>query len=174
MLVCCIFVLCQKLFNKSGGVSLFGYSAYIVASGSMQPEIEVGDVIVITKSDEEEIEVGDVVTFIDANGNVVTHRITQIMINDGVRNYVTKGDYNGSEDVGLITYKDIRGKFSFKISQAGRVLTTIFTPVGMIMLLLFAVLVYVNSSRLNDRRAARHEVRKRYTENNAEKDDSKT
>ena len=69
----------------------------------MYPEIEVGNYIVIKQY--KEYKVNDIVTFIDTEGNVVTHRIIK-MENDM---FTTKGDANNIDD-GEFHISCIQGK----------------------------------------------------------------
>ena len=87
-------LLVQKYVKKSP-VPMFAGRAYlIVASGSMSPTIDKGDLIIIKKSDE--YVVHDIITFVEDDGKVVTHRIISIV--DGEGTFITKGDFNDDYD----------------------------------------------------------------------------
>jgi signal peptidase len=70
----------------------FGWSAAIVETGSMEPAIPAGSLIVIEKSDD--LHIGDVVTYIDHLGRSITHRVVDLE-GDFV---TTKGDSNSLAD----------------------------------------------------------------------------
>lgn len=167
--VCAAIVIYQRYIKKDNGVYLFGYTAYVVLSGSMHPAIEVGDIVVVSRADQSELSAKDIVTFTDGDGNTVTHRIIEVVVSDGVRYYKTKGDGNNAADVGLITYNDIKGKYRFKLGGAGFIVDAVFTPLGAVLLATLISLILFNSSRLNDRRIARHIIRERCDNQNATK-----
>ena len=96
-----------KFINKSSINHLFGYSFFKVVTGSMEPEIQAGENIIIKKCDEYKI--GDIITYIANDGNLVTHRIISII--DGV--YHTKGDFNNTEDMEPVSNNQIYGKVIF-------------------------------------------------------------
>ena len=96
------------IFFSAQGKSLFGYRIYRIASGSMEPNLKVGDFIIIRKQNE--YDTGDIVTFVDKENYFVTHRI--IMMNDD--EFTTKGDANNTIDA-PITKQQIIGKVVCKI-----------------------------------------------------------
>lgn len=51
-----------------------GYKFMIVSSGSMEPELPVGSLVIVTPCEYEDLKLGDIVTM-DANGINLTHRI---------------------------------------------------------------------------------------------------
>lgn len=82
---------------------MFGFAFLVVTTGSMEPEINAGELIIIKEFDKYEI--GDIVTFIDKDDFLVTHRI--ICLNE--EKMITKGDNNNllDEEVSL---NNIKGK----------------------------------------------------------------
>ncbi len=117
LLVIFVFVVAQR-FSK-GKINMFGYQAYTVVTGSMRPEIEVGDIIVIDKVDPGSLEIGDVVTYEgekgDLKGLVLTHRIIEKRKDEKDQKYyfTTKGDANEAIDP-EISQDSIRGKVIYK------------------------------------------------------------
>ena len=72
------------------------FCAYVVLSGSMEPEIPTGSVVVVDGR-KKEWNPGDVITY--RRGNmVVTHRIVE----KSEEGYCTKGDANAEEDAGIV------------------------------------------------------------------------
>lgn len=84
----------QTSILKKEYASLFGYTMFQVATGSMSGTIEIDD-IVITKilSKEEELQKNDIIVF-NQNDNIITHRLIEI----GENFLVTKGDANNAKD----------------------------------------------------------------------------
>lgn len=84
------FVVIQKI---TGNKSIFGYRVFTVATGSMIPEYNINDVLLVKEIDKEQLQVGDDITYLgnkfDVNGRIVTHRI--IDINEETKEITTKG-----------------------------------------------------------------------------------
>jgi signal peptidase len=81
----------------------------VVKSGSMEPTLEVGDVIVIEPASPEDISVGDVIVFWNPwYGNLVVHRV----VNKTEEGVYTRGDANaGIDPWSPVPYKNIVGKW---------------------------------------------------------------
>ena len=58
---------------KKDYVNVFGYTYFVVATGSMSGTIEVDDIIFvkITKS----VKINDIITFKNKDGDIITHRL---------------------------------------------------------------------------------------------------
>src|SRR5205085_9882515 len=81
----------------------FGTS--VVLSGSMEPAIRTGSVIVAVATPQDRLKVGDVITYVRAGDQEnVTHRIVDIKSTAEGPSFVTKGDANGAPDVDEIRY----------------------------------------------------------------------
>jgi len=125
---------CLKVLNKDL-TTISGYAVLEVVSGSMEPTIHVGDLIII-HTNEEKYEVGDIITFYDVDGSFVTHRI--ISIENG--QMITQGDNNNSPD-SPTDMKQIVGKYIFKITGLGILFKALKSPVVMILVLLIGIMV---------------------------------
>ena len=62
---------------------LFGERSLTVLSGSMEPQLHVGDVVVVDQVPPLEVRVGDIVTFRDPEdaSRLITHRVREIDVN---------------------------------------------------------------------------------------------
>lgn len=122
------------------------FSLYNIATGSMEPNIKVDDVIVnIRVKSPESIKVGDVITFSSTSsiskGLTVTHRVINIIKNDdGSYEYVTKGDFNPSADSATAKYDDIIGKVAIKLPGVGKIQGFIATKMGWFIVVLLPAL----------------------------------
>lgn len=166
IVICAMDIVYQKIVKKEDNVNLFGFRPYIVLSGSMEPNLQVGDLVVSKQVNEQQVEIGDIITFEDENGSTITHRVVDIIIKDGEKLYQTKGDNNNAKDTGLISIKNIKGKYTFKINKFGRIISQIITPTGVVLVLLVITIWYMNTSKKNDRKIARHVIRERYKKQN--------
>jgi signal peptidase I len=89
---------------------LFGWRPYVIESGSMQPRIKVGDVILSSPEHDAKKLLGHVTVFKDPDayraGTVKSHRV--ISINDN-GTLVTKGDANPTADPTPVPMSDVKG-----------------------------------------------------------------
>ena len=111
----------------------FGVGMSVVLSGSMEPELSVDDLIVV--SEEDEYNVGDVVVF-RSKSSLVVHRI--IEIND--EGIITKGDANNMPDE-PISPENIKGKVVYAVPMLGKAVNFIKSPIGIIIVLGLAILL---------------------------------
>lgn len=73
---------------------LCGYHLFVIQSGSMEPTLPSGTVILSRRPrDAAQIEAGEIVSFKTSSGNLVTHRIVEVLTGTGgTVSYRTKGD----------------------------------------------------------------------------------
>ncbi len=119
--------------------SILGYKAYIVNTNSMEPTIEVGDIVIIKKVKAEKLNQGDVITFTQ-EGEVITHRITKIETEEKSTQYVTKGDNNNTEDTLKIKYEDIIGKEILTIPQLGKAMQLLDSKIILLIIILIILI----------------------------------
>ena len=154
-----------------GGLLIFSmfpiegnFQIKIVLSGSMEPDIKVGSVVIVKPVDRYEI--GDVVTFgKDDRANVpTTHRIIDVRIVEGETRFVTKGDANDDRDGRELTEKDINGKVLFDIPYLGFILDMAKKPLGFAVLIgIPAVVIISDEFRKIWKEARRIRDKKRIT-----------
>jgi len=108
----------------------------VVLSGSMEPEIKVGSVVVLRPVGEYDI--GDIVTFgRDTRNNIpTTHRIIDERIEGNTTYFKTKGDANDDPDAREITKSDIQGKVLFSIPLLGFLIDFAKRPLGFALLII--------------------------------------
>jgi signal peptidase len=83
------------LWGTSG---LMGIKPSVVASGSMTPALEVGDMSISTKVNPDAIRLGDVIQYVK-DGEVIIHRVIEIQgIGKDAKVFITKGDANAVPD----------------------------------------------------------------------------
>lgn len=100
---------------------LFKYRTFVIATGSMTPNINKGDMVIIENITEEEkknLSVGDIIAFKMDNKTVV-HRIINKINTSGEVFYSTKGDNNNSPDGYLLDIDNIVGLEKFRIRYIG-------------------------------------------------------
>ncbi|GIN60623.1 hypothetical protein J27TS8_06160 [Robertmurraya siralis] len=122
--------------NSDGLPSILGFHLLTVLTGSMDPKLSEGDLIIIHPYSTETPKVNDVVTYRNHNGTFVTHRIVGIVDNNGTSLFQTKGDANNLVDQDLVSLEQIAGAVAFKIPKLGLLLSSLKGPLGLILLTL--------------------------------------
>ena len=98
-----------------------------VLTGSMEPGIKPGDIVVtrgVDSTNDSTLSIGDVIAFLPYpdDPTVVTHRIVGITVKDGETYYVTKGDNNNSVDPwGPVAASHVRGEAMYTVPKLGYV-----------------------------------------------------
>lgn len=123
-------ILVDSHMNPDEIPSFFGWKPFIVLSGSMETEIYSGDVAVV--KEDSSYKKGDIIAFKSDDNIVITHRIVEIIQEDGKTKYVTKGDNNNSTDRGHVLPEQVEGIYQFKISRLGNLAMFVQTPIGML------------------------------------------
>lgn len=85
---------------------VLGMRAYVIETDSMEPELNIGDVIIVKQCLPEDLKIGDIITF-SSRGELITHRISDI--DQKYQRYSTKGDKNTLNDIEKIKFEDIKG-----------------------------------------------------------------
>lgn len=107
--VVCLFILAVL------ALPFLGIHSYIVRSGSMEPTIATGSLVLVNeKIDYAQLETGDIIVF-DSEGTKVTHRVLAIH-EDGIE---TKGDNNNDTDGITTTRANFTGKVIYWIPNVG-------------------------------------------------------
>ena len=97
----------------------FRYYAIAVATGSMTPKINVGDVVVVDQhKDYKDLKVGEVIAY-KYEGVVIVHRLIDIAVVGDDYYFYTKGDANEAKDNFIIYPDTIIGKVDIKIPYIG-------------------------------------------------------
>ncbi len=114
---------------------LGGTEIKIVRSGSMEPAIMTGGLVVVRPADV--YAVGDVITFGKDTATQVptTHRIIEKRGEGARTTYITQGDANNAPDGAPIAHRDIIGAVAFTMPYAGYILDFARQPLGFILLI---------------------------------------
>ena len=120
--------------------SFFGWKPFIVLSGSMEDEFYPGDLVFVKDADTKLIRKGDVIAF-KSGDVVVTHRVVDVVKQNGTAKYKTKGDNNNNEDKDYVMQQNVEGIYKFKIKKLGNLLLFIQTPMGMLVCLAIPLLL---------------------------------
>lgn len=150
LLACLVVTIVMFVISKINGdvPSAFGFSIYRVSSGSMEPELEVGDVI-LGKSvkDPMEIKVGDVVTFKgsgELSGMLITHKV--IVAPEEVEGEImlqTKGVANEIADT-PINADRVVSVFICRVEILEAFYNFFFSPWGLLTIIALIILIFID------------------------------
>ncbi|MCH5316009.1 MAG: signal peptidase I [Eubacterium sp.] len=136
ILVINVTLIVKSYTNTQEVPKIGGYAPLIVLTGSMEPEIMSGDLIIVKQIEPKDVKVKDVVAFFDPDGNgtsIVTHRIIDIYEENGSLYFKTQGDANDAEDRLPVPADDIVGIYITRIVGAGNVAMFMQTTAGLII-----------------------------------------
>lgn len=142
LIITLLFSLLQTNKNSEKLPSLFGFNVLTVLSGSMEPLLERGDLVIIKPVNFDKLEKSEIVTYRNNANTLVTHRIVEILREDGKVLLQTKGDANNIVDEELVTSEQLVGSMKFSIPKAGLLLSFIKTPMGL-MILVAVPFIYI-------------------------------
>lgn len=145
--------------NKISPINILGYKAYIITTNSMEPQINIGDIIIAKKCLEKDLNVGDIITF-EQNGEKITHRIVNIEKENSVKKYTTKGDNNNVEDTQKILYNDIDGKKVIRIPYLGKFIEVLENEAVFLVIILMLLILYFCKIQIQEKRENRREKKK--------------
>ena len=106
---------------------LFGWQAYTVVSGSMEPAIPVGSAVYLQSAAPEAVKAGDVIAFYKGRG-VVTHRVVENKTVSG--EFITKGDANAENDMEPVPYAAMLGRMVVSVPVLGTVMAVCSGSMG--------------------------------------------
>ena len=129
--------------SKRSGYIL-NFAPMKVLSGSMEPGIKVGDLIIAKKTDPSNVKEGDVVTFKMNSVVNVTHRVVEVFNNDNNISFKTKGDANNIADDTLVQGDNLVGKLVFRIPKLGYFIDWVTTPLGFGILFILPVIILLS------------------------------
>lgn len=145
ILLMLIVVALQRFSNNT--ISLGGYRMFNIATGSMMPKYEIGDVLISKDIDPSELKEGEDIVYKGEKGTfkgkIVTHQILSISQDeDGKYQFITKGIANEDRDP-MISQDQVYGKIIYKVQTLSLLskLTTnlfvfyfiIFIPIALII-----------------------------------------
>ena len=131
----CIYTFIATDILKKDYANVFGYTYFVVATGSMSGTIEVNDVVIVKLG--QDVNVNEVITYQGEQGEFITHRVVKKIGNQ----IITQGDVNNTED-DPITKDDVVGTVKMVISPSS-VLKLIA-----VLLIVFILLAFLNFDKI--------------------------
>ena len=131
---------------------LFGCKSMAVVSGSMEPKIPVGSLVVVKEADTNTLAIGDVISYQLPDGTMVTHRIKEIDTENS--RITTKGDANEVEDANPVAFSSVVGREVFHVPLLGYLSIYVKTPLGIVgvcaVLIVLIILNFLPSVLVSD------------------------
>jgi len=129
-------------------LNLFGSKTYVVKSGSMEPKIHTGSIVVSKNSNNYQKD--DVITFkVVGSKDTVTHRIVEIVNQNSQPMYRTKGDANKSADPEFVSKQNVVGKLVFSIPLVGYLMAFVKTLPGLVIFVFIPAVIIISEEIAN-------------------------
>ena len=178
IILAAIYVLFVAINTKSGDTpKVFGYSAFRVMSGSMEPELPVDSFIVVREVDPGALRTGDVISFYSKDeqimGMVNTHRIVGIEQSGGGLMFRTKGDANHSVDDEPVFESEIIGKVVWSSLLLGKLVRLASNPLIFFPIILLPLMAVLASNIIQTLRLAKQIEQEEMKSIGEEKDERK-
>ena len=155
MLIINCTLIIKSFINKDEVPNIGGVLPLIVLTDSMAPDIMSGDIIICQQTDPETIVVGDDISFFDPAGNgtsIVTHRVIEIVEEDGQKFFRTKGTNNNTEDRVLVPMDKLVGKYTgIRIPGAGHIALFMQSTPGLIVCVVVPIILLVGYDMIRRR-----------------------
>jgi len=137
-----------------------GYKPFIVLSGSMEPTILTGDIVLTKEITADKVAKNDIVTFRTDKNIVVTHRVTDVLNENSSISFLTKGDANTGADASEVKAESLEGIYLGRVGGVGNFAMFLQTPMGMLIfvvtpLCLFIVYDVVARNRRSKKKGSR-------------------
>ena len=121
----------------------FGWRVDAVFSGSMEPELKLGSVVVTRPVEAEEIKAGDIITFYSPlNERLMSHRVVAAEHGSGWH-FQTKGDANDDADPFVVPAENVVGKVCLHLPYFGYVSQFVKTRLGLLLTICIPGLVVI-------------------------------
>lgn len=144
-----VFVLIYTMSTRISGKtpSLFGYSFLRISSASMEPELNVGDVILVKSTPASELSKGDTISYLGREssfkGKIITHKIvSEPRVDGGTYYFTTRGINNCYLDDPEIDESQLVGKLVYKARILSFIYSFFSKWYGLLTFLLFAILAF--------------------------------
>jgi len=112
---------------------MVGWQVNAVLSGSMEPAVHTGDMIITRPVAPGQVTVGEIVLFRPARGgSFVAHRVVEIMHGPTLQ-FITKGDVNNDADPTPVSTDELAGVLFLRIPYLYYLFTLIRTPLGLLV-----------------------------------------
>jgi signal peptidase I len=146
----CFLLVAWVILGAFGGLVLavglpnaFHAKSLTVMSGSMEPTIGTGDVVVARQTAPMDVRVGDVVTFRDPldHERLITHRVREMHVEGDSVVFVTKGDANTGVEHWALGKDGTIGRVAFHVPKMGYFMVWFHSRYGLLILIVLPSLL---------------------------------
>lgn len=155
ILIVSLILIFKSYVDKENVPSICGYTPLIVLSGSMESEIYTGDLVIVKKVEISSLKQGDVIAFYtdDTKQTIITHRIIEIVNENGNIKFITKGDNNNTKDAGEVASSLVVGKYqNIRFQGLGNVAMFLQTPTGMCIIISIPIFILIIAQYVQNRK----------------------
>ena len=160
-----VILIIQSIANPDITPSVFGIKTFTIVSRSMEPTLEINDVIFVKEYDINKLQEGDIIAFVQ-DEDIITHRIEKIEINEKKRLFITKGDSNNTTDLKKINEFQIEGKYIGKIPKIGKIFSLLKNKYVFIIVIVILIICYLLERKKLNKKIERKKKREKYDKNN--------
>lgn len=157
MLIINCTLIVKSFLNKDEVPNIGGVLPLIVLTDSMYPDIKSGDIIICQQVKAEDVEEGNDISFFDPAGNgtsIVTHRVIEIIEENGQRYFRTKGTNNNTEDKVLVPADKLVGRYTgIRFGGAGNIALFMQSTTGLIVCVVLPIVLLVGYDMLRRRKS---------------------
>lgn len=141
-LICMLFyVISGKIAEKKGKNPLYGF--YTIISSSMEPTINVYDVVLVKKTSIGKLKNGDIITFYSNNSYFGDTPITHRIVKKDSETFVVKGDNNQNVDNDKVSPDNIIGKVILIIPSLGKLQFFLASKKGFVLAIIIPALIII-------------------------------
>lgn len=109
-----------------------GWRFDAILSGSMEPALPLGGVVVIKPAETADIGVGDIIAY-GSQETLITHRVVDVISQPGEPSFVTKGDANQAPDLLPVLASSVVGEVVFDMPYLGYLAAFVKTRLGFLL-----------------------------------------
>jgi signal peptidase len=137
------------------------YKIFSVQSGSMEPSIKVGSIVIVKPFDN--YQKGDVITVADPSNpkNTLTHRIYDVKDSFFQTLYITKGDANNAPDSEARLKENVLGKVIFSVPFIGYPIGFAKTRDGLLLLIIIPATIIIYGEALTIKNEVQNLIKER-------------
>jgi signal peptidase len=136
--------LCAGMLTAAVAPMAFGLRPFTVLSGSMEPALDTGDMVVDRQIAPAEARRGDIVTFKDprGQGRMITHRLRGVSVAGGTARMTTKGDANDTTETWTVPADGRIGRVAYRLPKLGYALSATHGRNGKLLFIVFPALLF--------------------------------
>lgn len=156
-----IIIVVQTTFNSKKVPNIFGYKAFSITTGSMEPVIQINDLIIVKEYEPDEIKQGDIISY-QKDETIITHRVERKIEENSNVYYITKGDDNYILDEQKVEHVDVEGRYILRIPKLGKIVLIFKNKDIVILVIIILIILNYLKNKRNKEKIIRQEQRRKY------------